>query len=281
MSCIACIAVLSLLPTITYAHTICSKSDKMKDHQVAKFLDMHNYRRAMLAKGEVVKGNGNYMPQGANIRKLTYDCDLEERAIDRAIGCFKTKIALGSGVGENTAQVALSSAPDKLTAIHNGVTSWWKQSRTGPNIGNKVYYRTIHTPSAEFVRMAWATTSKIGCAVHKCSSFYAVVCRYAPSDVQFEEQIYKPGKPCSSCPDSCVDGVLSAILAVSNERTSLLNAEIIYHREPICCTRFLSYNSSCCPKQGSEIICLLWNRSSRSSVIHRLGPELQFGNTKS
>ncbi|CAJ0595865.1 unnamed protein product [Cylicocyclus nassatus] len=122
----------------------------MKDHQVNKFLDMHNARRLSLAKGEVIKGNKNYMPQGANIQKLSYNCSLEEAAIARAEDCFKTETELDPDVGENTAQVTLSSAPDKLTAIHNGVTSWWKQSRTGPNIGNQVYYRTIHTPSANF-----------------------------------------------------------------------------------------------------------------------------------
>ncbi|KHJ96619.1 SCP-like protein [Oesophagostomum dentatum] len=163
---------------------------------------MHNRRRMWMAQGMIQKYNKNYLPKGADIIKLEVNCTLEEQAITKAESCLADSPPLDPGVSENVATVKLLGTRNKTMAIHKGVTSWWKSIRTKKeNIGMKVWYRMRHkVPHDPFIRMAWGSTSQIGCHVKRCPNNYVVVCRYSPSDLVLNEAIYTPGTPCSMCP---------------------------------------------------------------------------------
>ncbi|KAL6732750.1 hypothetical protein Aduo_003474 [Ancylostoma duodenale] len=183
----------------------------MKDHQINKFLNAHNIRRQSLAMGLLVKRNGNRLPSAANMLKMQYNCALQEAAYTHAHLCTNTNSGGRSNIGENIAQISRGVASNKLQAIEKAVSSWWKQSRGSINIGQKVFYRSHHTPLAQFVQMAWSSTYRLGCGIAGCTGFYNIVCQYSPAMADtFNQNIYQPGAPCSACPSgsTCTDAAL-------------------------------------------------------------------------
>ncbi|RCN43752.1 SCP-like protein [Ancylostoma caninum] len=165
-------------------------------------LDMHNWRRKILADGEVSDKSGTILPRGANILKLAsifsrrrisdpsdlcllqrYKCDLEADAIRRAMKCIlkQSDRAERPGQGENQASIALDMVKNYRQAGQLAVKTWWK-GRLADDIGKGITYHSRYNgqPVEAFTQMAWATTQKIGCAVVKCPTAYNVVCRYTP-----------------------------------------------------------------------------------------------------
>ncbi|EYB89401.1 hypothetical protein Y032_0232g3033 [Ancylostoma ceylanicum] len=145
--------------------------------------DMHNYRRKVLADGEITDKSGTFLPRGANILKLRYKCDLEAAAMSRAMQCIlqQSDRAERPGQGENQAAIPFDKANNFRQAAELAVKSWWK-GRLTEDIGKGITYLSRYNgrPVQAFTQMAWATTQKIGCAVVKCPTAYNVVCRYTP-----------------------------------------------------------------------------------------------------
>ncbi|CAJ0610005.1 unnamed protein product [Cylicocyclus nassatus] len=191
----------------TGANTKCPKNAEMTDELRMNYMDMHNYRRKLLANGEVAKNNGNLFPKAANMMKLELDCDLEADAIAYAGTCPKDVSHINRvDVGEHYHRVPVSSAPTPRDALKSAVTNWWKVVRSHPGPGVKeVTFRDkyIGQPIETFTQMGWAATSKLGCSVVKCSSDYVVICRYSPKGNIDEQKLYIPGTPCSKCPGKC------------------------------------------------------------------------------
>ncbi|RCN52155.1 SCP-like protein [Ancylostoma caninum] len=169
-----------------------------------------NFFSQHLARGLLVKRNGNRLPSAANMLKMRYNCTLESLALTHARLCTNTQSSGRSNIGENIAQISRSVARNKLQAIEKAVSRWWKQSRGNVNIGQRVFYRAHHTPLAQFVQMAWSSTHQLGCGIAGCSGFYNIVCQYFPAMGTFNQNIYQPGTPCSACPSgfTCTDQVL-------------------------------------------------------------------------
>ncbi|CAO2577867.1 Peptidase inhibitor R3HDML [Lemmus lemmus] len=65
---------------------------------------------------------------------------------------------------------------------------------------------------SHYTQMVWASSSRLGCALHTCSSIDVwgstwqqavyLVCNYAIKGNWIGEAPYKTGKPCSACPSS-------------------------------------------------------------------------------
>ncbi|KAL2308280.1 hypothetical protein Nmel_001293, partial [Mimus melanotis] len=72
-----------------------------------------------------------------------------------------------------------------------------------------------------YTQMVWATSNRIGCAIHTCQNMNVwgsvwrravyLVCNYAPKGNWIGEAPYKVGVPCSACPPSyggsCIDNL--------------------------------------------------------------------------
>ncbi|VDM66859.1 unnamed protein product [Strongylus vulgaris] len=144
--------------------------------------------------------------------RMKYNCELEAGALDQARLCSNTGSGFGgSNFGENIAQINRSAFPTKLEAIRKAISNWWKQSRGPVNIGPNVYYRSKHiSAAAQFAQMAWHDVDQVGCGIAECNGFHSVVCHYSPQGVTVEQQIYRPGAPCSACPGgtTCTEGAL-------------------------------------------------------------------------
>ncbi|XP_041953941.1 R3H domain containing-like [Alosa sapidissima] len=65
---------------------------------------------------------------------------------------------------------------------------------------------------SHYTQMVWASTNRMGCAIHKCYNMYVfgstwkqadfLVCNYSIKGNWVGEAPYKRGKPCSACPSS-------------------------------------------------------------------------------
>ncbi|KAK6038899.1 hypothetical protein COOONC_23596 [Cooperia oncophora] len=158
---------------------MCTQIPDTTDRVRVQALQGHNYRRyvgfslyngpttfnakvrtgSRLAQGLVTKNNGNNLPQGANIRRLQYQCDLESSARQSAMRCdTSTWPMLPAGVQENIMVFSKSRAQYRKDAI---------------------------------LVMAWASTYEIGCFVHPCSgNRWSAVCHYSPGSHISESRIF-------------------------------------------------------------------------------------------
>ncbi|CAJ0591431.1 unnamed protein product [Cylicocyclus nassatus] len=184
-------------------NTICSSNIGMTDSIRALFLDMHNYRRAKLALGEVTTYNRKRMLPAKNMMKLSYACGLEASALRYAAHCplTKSKASVRPNQGENflrLAKVGFSSCAD---AVNMTVYDWWDVVNDTPVIDNtaKLLTRRLRSPIATFTQMAWATTRFLGCAIADCNSYYVSICRYSPEGNVIGEMVYEPGHTCTEC----------------------------------------------------------------------------------
>ncbi|CAJ0602107.1 unnamed protein product [Cylicocyclus nassatus] len=133
----------------------CGNNVGMNDELRKRFLDMHNYRRSNLAQGMVQRPSGRYLPQGADMIKLRYNCDLEKDAIEEVRQCptYKTGNVI---YGKN-----FDSSPSTITstfrsAVEKAVSNWWKivrKDNQGP--GMKVTFRQKHvgTPIESYTQV--------------------------------------------------------------------------------------------------------------------------------
>ncbi|KAK6041283.1 hypothetical protein COOONC_21212, partial [Cooperia oncophora] len=115
---------------IPAVNQICTQIPDTTDRVRTQALQGHNYRRSRLAQGLVKKNNGNNLPQGANIRRLQYQCDLESSARESAMRCdTSTWPSLPSGVQENIMVFSKSRARYRKDAIVVAIKHWWSQIR--------------------------------------------------------------------------------------------------------------------------------------------------------
>lgn len=173
---------------------------------------MHNYRRSRLAMGLVRKDNGNFLRSATNIKKLKYSCDLERTAITVANRCSTTS-QTASGVQENFYRFSKALAQYRVNAIEVAIKHWWSQVRLRSiNIGMLATLRNVHvgTPIMSFIKMAWAATTEIGCAVSErpyCGSDWVAVCHYRTGTFLPGMTVYTPGATCASCINICDNGL--------------------------------------------------------------------------
>ncbi|WKY07823.1 hypothetical protein Q1695_007364 [Nippostrongylus brasiliensis] len=193
---------------------LCPNNTGQNDAMRLTALNLANVRRARLANGKVAKNNGRYLPKAADMRQLTYDCNLETQARNYAVQC--TTVGSGMwGTSENFRRVSTSVAANRVQAIERATKSWWKQVRRVPGIGRRmVTFKSHHQQSTIrfFTLMAWSSVTSIGCGVKQCGSIFNVVCRYSPAGNVVGSAVYTKGNPCSRCPagTSCSGGALCA-----------------------------------------------------------------------
>ncbi|CAJ0595584.1 unnamed protein product [Cylicocyclus nassatus] len=179
-----------------------------------KVVKTHNYRRTLLATGQIRNGknpsNAN-LPTAAFMSKMDYNMNLEAQAIEHAKGCSlkKSNESTRSGMGENV-YVHDTVITDPVQLFDIVAISWWTQIFKDGINRQLIFSENLRDKQAKkgidqtaFTQMAWANTNKIGCAVVDCSGKCFVVCRYSPAGNILNQPIYRIGYVCNGCPGTC------------------------------------------------------------------------------
>ncbi|EYC30008.1 hypothetical protein Y032_0005g2390 [Ancylostoma ceylanicum] len=188
----------------TGASTKCPNS-RMTDTLRDEYVRLHNFRRSLLATGQIPRKDGKLLPTASNMQRITYDCNMEEGAIQWAAQCPKSNSPQNfrPGVGENFREFPATKFTFD-TAAKKSVTEWWKPIRDVNYFEKVVVFRPFHegAPISSFTQMGWATSNKLGCSIVKCatSNRYVAVCRYSPGGNIVNSNVYTVGSVCSACP---------------------------------------------------------------------------------
>uniref|UniRef100_A0A493T1K7 SCP domain-containing protein n=1 Tax=Anas platyrhynchos platyrhynchos TaxID=8840 RepID=A0A493T1K7_ANAPP len=154
------------------------------------------------------------VPSASNMRQMSWDAALARTARAWANKCvFKSNTYLSKRyqchptfefVGEN---IWIGSY--QIFDVQTAVSTWYK---------NNIFYNfSLHTcikNCDRYIQVVWATSYKVGCAVHFChtvENFQGLdraahfVCNYGPAG-NYPTKPYEEGPPCSRCSnDKCVD----------------------------------------------------------------------------
>ncbi|XP_028625624.1 peptidase inhibitor R3HDML [Grammomys surdaster] len=169
---------------------------------MSALLDYHNHIRASVH------------PPAANMEYMVWDEQLARSAEAWATQCIWAHgpSQLMKYVGQN-----LSIHSGRYRSVVDLVKSWSEEKRHYLFPAPKDC--TPHCPwlcsgpvCSHYTQMVWASSSRLGCAVHTCSSINVwgstwqqavyLVCNYAIKGNWIGEAPYKTGKPCSACPPS-------------------------------------------------------------------------------
>ncbi|XP_012513357.1 PREDICTED: peptidase inhibitor R3HDML [Propithecus coquereli] len=174
---------------------------------MSALLDYHNHIRASVH------------PPAANMEYMVWDERLARSAEAWATQCIWAHgpSQLMRYVGQNL-------------SIHSGRCSHPEPS-PGAMQPRGTWAPCILIASSVFVRtqMVWASSSRLGCAIHTCSSINVwgstwhqavyLVCNYAIKGNWIGEAPYKMGRPCSACPAS-YQGICSSNMCFSGPKSN-------------------------------------------------------------
>ncbi|XP_063065558.1 R3H domain containing-like [Engraulis encrasicolus] len=159
---------------------------------MAALLEYHNRVRSQVS------------PTAANMEYMVWDESLARSAESWASLCIwdHGPPHLMKHTGQN-----LSINSGGYRSVIDLVRSWHDEK-------NAFSYPNYCTGSvcSHYTQMVWASTSRMGCAINKCSNMYVfgstwqqaviLVCNYSIKGNWVGEAPYKRGKPCSACPSS-------------------------------------------------------------------------------
>ncbi|KAK1803565.1 hypothetical protein P4O66_020985 [Electrophorus voltai] len=162
----------------------------ISSRDMTALLDFHNRVRSQV------------FPPAANMEYMMWDERLAKLAESWASHCFwdHGPPQVMKYMGQN-----LSISSGRYRSVIELVRSWHdeKQSFSYPN-------RCNGAVCSHYTQMVWASTSRIGCAINRCSNMNVfgsmwkeailLVCNYSIKGNWLGETPYKLGKPCSSCP---------------------------------------------------------------------------------
>ncbi|XP_072800378.1 peptidase inhibitor R3HDML [Vicugna pacos] len=165
-------------------------------------LDYHNHIRASVH------------PPAANMEFMVWDEQLARSAEAWATQCIWSHgpPQLMRYVGQN-----LSIHSGRYRSVVDLVKSWSEEKRNYSFPAPRDC--TPHCPwrcsgpvCSHYTQMVWASSNRLGCAIHTCSSIKVwgstwhqavyLVCNYAIKGNWIGEAPYKMGRPCSACPPS-------------------------------------------------------------------------------
>ncbi|KAK2854044.1 hypothetical protein Q5P01_006705 [Channa striata] len=177
-------------------------------------------RRAIpwLDRGEIVKLHNqlraNVTPSASNMEYMVWDDELERSAAQWAEQCIwdHGPADLLMSIGQN---LAVHTGSRYTPASH--VQTWYKEK-------DDYRYPLPHECNpwcpegcsglvcTHYTQLVWATTNRVGCAVHVCPRMYVwdemwentvyLVCNYSPKGNWIGIAPYELGRPCSKCPPS-------------------------------------------------------------------------------
>ncbi|XP_010625777.1 cysteine-rich secretory protein LCCL domain-containing 2 isoform X2 [Fukomys damarensis] len=157
---------------------------------------------------------GQVSPPASNMEHVTWDEELERSAAAWAQECIweHGPTSLLTSIGQN---LAVHWGRYRSPGFH--VQSWYDEVKdyTYPyphECSPWCPERCSGAMCTHYTQIVWATTTKVGCAVHTCRKIDVwgeiwenavyLVCNYSPKGNWIGEAPYRTGRPCSECPPS-------------------------------------------------------------------------------
>ncbi|EPB71950.1 SCP-like protein [Ancylostoma ceylanicum] len=172
------------------------------------FLDIHNRYRSQVAKGKAKDKAGGNAPKAASMRKMLYDCEVEESARRHAVGCRwgHSSQENRKGLGENLYYTS-NTRMSKAEAAKDSCKVWFDElAKRGVGQEDNVLTQEVWNKPGQighYTQMVWQDTYRLGCYVHRCPSMTYVVCQYGPRGNWIGDPIYEMGNPCKT-DDDCM-----------------------------------------------------------------------------
>ncbi|KAB0399342.1 hypothetical protein E2I00_016809, partial [Balaenoptera physalus] len=186
----------------------------ISQNDMIAILDYHNQVR------------GKVFPPAANMEYMVWDENLAKSAEAWAATCIwdHGPSYLLRFLGQN-----LSVRTGRYRSILQLVKPWYDEVKDyafpyPQDCNPRCPMRCFGPMCTHYTQMVWATSNRIGCAIHTCQNMNVwgavwrsavyLVCNYAPKGNWIGEAPYKVGVPCSACPPSyggsCTDNLCFA-----------------------------------------------------------------------
>ncbi|XP_039982308.1 peptidase inhibitor 15-A [Xiphias gladius] len=174
----------------------------ISQNDMLAILDYHN------------KVRGKVFPPASNMEYMVWDDTLAKTAEDWAHACLweHGPPHLLRFLGQN-----LSVRTGRYRSILQLVKPWYDEVKDysfpyPQDCNPRCPLRCYGPMCTHYTQMVWATSNKVGCAVHTCHNINVwgavwkratyLVCNYSPKGNWIGEAPYKVGVPCSACPPS-------------------------------------------------------------------------------
>uniref|UniRef100_A0A3Q1BV40 LCCL domain-containing protein n=1 Tax=Amphiprion ocellaris TaxID=80972 RepID=A0A3Q1BV40_AMPOC len=210
------------------------------------------------------KLRGGVYPTASNMEYMVWDDELERSATHWAEECQwdHGPQDLLMSIGQN---LAVHWGRYRSPAFH--VQAWYDEVKDYtypyPHECNPWCPERCSGPMCtHYTQLVWATTSRVGCAVHVCPKMNVwgeiwenavyLVCNYSPKGNWIGEAPYQHGRPCSQCPPSFGGGCRNN-LCYKGESTHKISIErfkitLKFHVlcfALICCFVLVAHNIKC------------------------------------
>ncbi|XP_012868439.1 PREDICTED: cysteine-rich secretory protein LCCL domain-containing 2 [Dipodomys ordii] len=200
------------LPNATHLETLLRKYQPAEPHTRVRRAIPREDREEILRLHNKLRGQVD--PPASNMEHMTWDEELERSAAAWAQECVweHGPSSLLVSIGQN---LAVHWGRYRSPGFH--VQSWYDEVKDYtypyPHECNPwCPERCTGAMCTHYTQIVWATTNKIGCAVHTCPTINVwgdvwknavyLVCNYSPKGNWIGEAPYKTGRPCSECPPS-------------------------------------------------------------------------------
>uniref|UniRef100_A0A7N8WIN5 Cysteine-rich secretory protein LCCL domain containing 2 n=1 Tax=Mastacembelus armatus TaxID=205130 RepID=A0A7N8WIN5_9TELE len=191
-------------------------------------------------------------PTASNMEHMVWDDDLERSATQWSEQCHwdhgpeHLLMSIGQNLGVHWGRY-------RSPAFH--VQSWYNEVKdyTYPyshECNPWCPERCSGPMCTHYTQLVWATTSRVGCAVHVCPRMNVwgeiwenavyLVCNYSPKGNWIGEAPYQHGRPCSQCPPSYGGGCRNN-LCYKGEKNSLQMSRFMHVSSFIFCLFFFFF----------------------------------------
>nr|XP_060643993.1 cysteine-rich secretory protein LCCL domain-containing 2 isoform X1 [Anolis sagrei ordinatus] len=200
------------LPNATHLESLLSKYREEQPHLRSRRAISPSDKDEILALHNKLRGQA--YPSASNMEYMIWDDELARSAESWAHQCIwgHGPESLLPSIGQN---LGVHWGRFRPPSFH--VQSWYDEVKDYtypyPHECNPwCPERCTGTMCTHYTQIVWATTNKVGCAVHVCprmdvwgqlwENAVYLVCNYSPKGNWFGEAPYKNGRPCSECPPS-------------------------------------------------------------------------------
>ncbi|EPB73210.1 SCP-like protein [Ancylostoma ceylanicum] len=165
---------------------------KSTDTLREQYLRSINKLRRQIADGSAVNNNQTKCPQGQNVYRLSWDCELELKAQEAVDQCKTSGVPEPAGHSQLIKRVASTCTPTKI--LKNSISEWWNDDVQKVGVDNPPLNKQ---GLEQFAKLANGRATKIGCAQKNCNEQLYVACVVNEPAPAPDALIYEPGLGCN------------------------------------------------------------------------------------